>query len=174
VRLAEQEAAKLQQAGGRSIYLHGRKNQQASWERAAIALADSGYAVLPGEPDLPVDDPQEALNQCEQRVNTLAACDALLVLGTEDGRSLDEDMIRVGRQDRESARARARRLLPGGVLDTVGEPIATPVRRATARNLQLDWIDGTVPNEASTKQPLWIDRLQSWLAERGSATGLGR
>ncbi len=157
---AHQEAAKLQQQGGQSIYLHGRVAQKKAWERAAIALADKGYAVLPGEPDPAVTDPQASLELRERRVDALGACDALLLLGTDDGRTLDIDMVAVGRHDRHSARARSNRLLPCGVLDTVGAPIATMVRKATARNLQAEWLDGT-------KDP-WIPGVQKWLAAKGA------
>lgn len=156
---AYSEATKLQQQGGQSIYLHGRTNQHETWERAAIKLAEKGYAVLPGEPDPMITDPQALLELRERRVDALGSCDALLLLGTDDGRALDVDMVAVGRHDRHSARARSKRLLPCGVLDTVGEPIATAVRKATARNLQAEWLDGTC-------EP-WIPRVQQWLVSKG-------
>jgi hypothetical protein len=42
----------------------------------------------------------------------------------------------------------------------VGAPIATVVRKATARNLQAEWLDGT--------QPPWPPRVQRWLAGQGA------
>ena len=80
---------------------------------------------------------------------------------TEDGRALDADLLAIGRYDRQAARARSHRLLPCGVLDTVGPPVATSIRRATARNLQADWLDGT--------QPPWTPAVQHWLAAQGAA-----
>jgi hypothetical protein len=157
---AAQDVARLQGAGEKSIYLHGRSEQRQAWELAAITLADRGYAVLPGEPDPPAHTPQQVLDLRQQRVEAMADCDALLLLGTTDGRALDTDLLAVARHDRQSARARSQRLLPCGVLDTVGPAIATPVRRATARNLQADWLDGT-------HEP-WTPAVQQWLTAKGA------
>ena len=168
-RLAErarvlQDAQRLQAApaaAGQSIYQHGRAPQRKAWEDAANALLAEGFAVVPGDPDPEEDDPQRLQTLRRQRVDALAACDALLLLGTEDGRQLDADLLAVGRYDRHSARARSHRLLPCGVLDTVGGAMATPIRKATARNLQATWLDGT--------QPPWTPQVQQWLVAQGSA-----
>ena len=161
LRQAQEAAAKLQEAQGQSIYLHGRADPSERWERAALALADSGYAVFPGDPDPPASDPETLLTLRERRVEALGDCDALLLLPNEDGRALDADLVTVGRHDRESARARSRRsLLPCGVLDTVGLPVATDVRRRTAKNLKTDWLDGT-------REP-WTDDVRTWLAAKGA------
>ncbi len=157
---AASDVARLQGEGQKSLYLHGRSEQRQAWEQAAITLADRGYAVLPGEPDPPAHSPQQVLELRQQRVEAMAGCDALLLLGTPDGRTLDADLLAVARHDRQSARARSQRLLPCGVLDTVGPAIATPVRRATARNLQADWLDGT-------REP-WTPAVQQWLADKGA------
>lgn len=93
----------------------------------------------------------------ELRVETLTGCDALLLLGTEDGRALDADLVVVGRQDRHSARARCERLLPCAVIDTVGHEIATPERRAAAQGLGIHWIDAT--------KDIWTAQLRRWLVE---------
>ncbi len=159
-RAAEADARKLQAPDGHSIYLHGRASQRKAWEDAAQALVNHGFAVVPGDPDPEFDDPQLLMAMRQQRVATLVDCDALLLLGTPDGRALDVDLLAVGRHDRHSARARSQRLLPCGVLDTVGAPIATVVRKATARNLQAEWLDGT--------QPPWPPRVQQWLAGQGA------
>jgi hypothetical protein len=155
LRRAETEAAKLAQAGGQSLYLHGRSDQAQAWERAALDLTDSGFVVVPGEPDPVENDAQKLHAIRERRVEALSACDALLLLGTGDTRALDADLVVVGKHDRQSARARSKHLLPCGLLDTVGGPIATPVRRATARIVQADWIDGT-------RTP-WSPTIQQWL-----------
>lgn len=163
-RLAERQravagAARLAQSGGQSIYLHGRIDQTASWERAALALTGSGFAVVPGEPD-PVEPDVRTLQSIrERRVETLSGCDALLLVGTADTRALDADLVVVGKHDRQSARARARHLLPCGLLNTVGQALETPVRAATARIVQADWIDGT--------QPSWTPAVQHWLGSKG-------
>ena len=157
---ARDEAHKLQQSGGQAVYLHGRKVQQERWEQVALALADGGYSVLPGEPDPVAPDAQAWQELRARRVETLADCDALLLLGAGDGRLLDSDLIAVGRHDRQSARARSQRPLPCGVFDTVGVPIATPIRKATARNIQADWLDAT--------QDKWVPCVHDWLAEKGA------
>lgn len=159
LRRARAEAARLTQAGGQLLYLHGRADHAQAWEEAGIALTDSGFAVVPGEPDRVERDPAKLQALRERRVETLAGCDALLLLGTEDGRALDADLVVVGKHDRQSARARSHRLLPCGLLDTVGAAIATAVRKATARIVQADWIDGT--------QPEWTPNVQRWLAAKG-------
>jgi len=160
VRRKQEEAARLAQYGGQSIYLHGRADHAQTWEQAAMTLTESGFAVVPGSPDAVERDPARLQEMREQRVEVLTGCDALLLLGTEDDRALDADLVLVGRHDRQSARARTGRLLPCGLLDTVGSAIATPVRRATARNVQADWIDCT--------QPPWTPSVQRWLSEKSA------
>lgn len=156
---AQDEAARLAQPGGQLLYLHGRADHADAWEQAGIALTDSGFAVVPGEPDRVENDPARLQEMRERRVETLSGCDALLLLGTEDGRALDADLVVVGKHDRNSARALSQRLLPCGLLDTVGAAIGTAVRKATARIVQADWIDGT--------EPPWTPRVQRWLADKG-------
>jgi hypothetical protein len=146
-----------------TIYLHGRVDQRRSWERAAAALIDGGFGVMPGEPDTVERDPIKLEDARAQRVRTLSDCDALLLVGSDNGRALDEDLVTVGRQDRNSARALSKRLLPCGLLDTVGAPIATPVRKATARILQTEWID-------ATHDP-WTSEIRRWLGARSSRAG---
>jgi hypothetical protein len=85
-----------------------------------------------------------------------------MLLLSKKGRTLDADLLAVAKHDRNSARARSLRLLPCGLLDTVGTEIATLVRRKTAYNLQADWLDGT--------QPGWLDDVRDWLAKRGTQT----
>lgn len=158
---AREDALRLQGAQGQSIYLHGRAEHRRAWEDAAQALLGDGFSVVPGDPEPPEDDPQKLMRLRRTRVEMLADCDALLLLGTDDGRALDADLLAVGRYDRQSARARSQRLLPCGVLDTAGPAVATAVRKATARSLQADWLDGT--------QPPWTPRVQQWLAAQGAA-----
>lgn len=163
LRRRSEEQAKLAEVGGQSIYLHGRSDRRAHWETAFMHLADNGFVVVPGEPDPVGADPQESQRISQHRVETMSACDALLLLGTDDGRALDADLVVVGRLDRQSARARSRRLLPCGVLDTAGAALATPMRRATARNAQADWLDGT--------QEPWAPGVQQWLAQKAMQAG---
>lgn len=173
-RRAKAEAEKLAaaaagaaMAGGPSelvtIYLHGRADQPKAWERAATALADIGFAVTPGDPGSIEHDPVKLQDARAQRVRMLSDCDALLLVGASDGRALDEDLVTVARQDRNSARARSNRLLPCGLLDMVGAPIASPVRKATARILQTEWID-------ATRDP-WTPEVRRWLGARSAQAG---
>ncbi|CRI57073.1 toll/interleukin-1 receptor domain-containing protein [Pseudomonas sp. CCOS 191] len=159
----ETEAGRLAQESGQTIYLHGRASNSSAWEKAAIALTDSGFMVLPGEPDALEHDPQKLQSVREQRVETLTVCDALLILGSEDGRALDSDLVVLGKHDRQSARARCNRLLPCGLIDTVGATIATPVRKASARVLQADWLDGT--------QITWPQDVKRWLDQKSALLG---
>lgn len=160
---AEAEIARLVSDSGQTIYLHGRADHAKAWEAAGMALIDHGYAVVPGEPDPVESDPKKLQEVRERRVEALCGCDALLLLGTEDGRALDADLVVVGKHDRQSARARSNRLLPCGLLDTAGAAVSTPVRRATARIMQTDWLDGT--------QPPWTPEVQRWLGEKARQAG---
>lgn len=153
---AESDATRLGQGDGhQSIYLHGRADHADAWQRAGTELTDSGYSVVPGDPDPVEHDPKKLQDLSEQRVEMMSGCDALLLIGTDDGRALDADLVVVGKHDRQSARARSNRLLPCGLLDTVGASVATPVRKATARNLQADWLD-------ATRAP-WTPLVRQWL-----------
>jgi hypothetical protein len=157
-RREAEAAARLAQTGGQSIYLHGRADHGHEWEQTAIALTDDGFAVVPGEPD-PVEHDLHRLHEArERRVEAMSACDALVLLGTEDGRALDADLVVVGKHDRQSARARSNRPLPCGLLDTAGATIATPVRRATARIVQADWLDATTTP--------WTPAFRQWLSAK--------
>ena len=150
------DVAKLASAGGQTIYLHGRADHAADWERAAESLLAGGYAVLPGEPDPVERDPARAEAIRERRVEALAASDALVLMGSDDGRAIDADLIVVGKHDRHSARARSQRWLPCALLDTAGAPVATPVRRTTARIVQTDWLDATQQAAAAPLVQRWL------------------
>ena len=97
--------------------------------------------MVPSEPDPVERDPTRAREIAERRVETMSGCDALPLLGADDGRALDADLAQIGRQERQLARARSGRLLPCAVLYTAGPVIATPRRKAAARALNIDWID---------------------------------
>ena len=127
-----------------------------AWERVSDLLR-RGFVVLPTEPDPIAHDPTAIREIAEHRVETMSGSDGLLLLGTQDGRALDADLVVVGRQDRHSARARTDCLLPCGVLDTAGGAIATARRKATARALGIEWIDAA--------RDLWPSEVKSWLNE---------
>jgi hypothetical protein len=155
---ARADAATLAKPGGQTIYLHGRHDEHRTWERAALELTTHNFIVVPGEPDEVDRDARGQQKRRDQRVQTMEACDALLLVATSDTRALDADLVVVGKHDRHSARARSNRLLPCGVLNTVGTQLQTPVRQATARIVQADWIDGT--------QPPWTPEIQQWLGRQ--------
>jgi hypothetical protein len=163
---AEQDAAKLAGKADQVLYLHGRIEQARAWEKANEALSATGFTVLPGEPDAVESDPAKGREVRRRRVETLSECDALLLLGTEDGRALDADLVVVGRGDRQSARALSNRLLPCGLLDTVGAPVATAQRKMAARGLQVDWLD-------STREP-WAGEVRQWLTQKSAAAGMSK
>jgi len=155
--LAQDDLTKLAQDGGQTIYLHSRADHQAAWEKAAATLGEAGFAVLPGEPEKLDPDPKQQQVLRAQRIETMSDCDALLLVAKE-GRALDADLVTVGKHDRQSARARSNRLLPCGVLNVEGESVATAIRRRTARNLLIDWLDAT--------QPDWTASVAQWLKNK--------
>ena len=97
----------------------------------------------------------------EAEITALGASSRLARTEVGDTRALDTDLVVVGKHDRQSARSRSNHLLPCGVLNTVGVALATPVRIATARIVQADWIDGTVP--------AWTPAVHQWLTDKSSA-----
>jgi hypothetical protein len=155
-RRREAEIAKLGATTGQAVYLYGRAEYRETWEVAYDQLIASGFGVFPGEPDAVERDPQKAQDTQRKRVEALGGCDALLLVGTQDGRALDADLAVVGRTDRQLARDRYNRLLPCAVLDVGG--IGLPRRKLNARNLDIDWIDA--------RQDQWIPSLQRWLVEK--------
>jgi hypothetical protein len=160
-RSARETTAKLAAPAGQVVYLHGRAEYAPAWERAANALGQSGLVVLPGEPDPVVSDVKRMQDVRAERVQTMSGCDALLLVASEEGRTVDADLVVVGRQDRHSARALANRLLPCALLDGAGSVIATPQRRGAARSLNVEWID-------ATREP-WTPAVQAWLHEAARA-----
>ena len=114
---------------------------------------------MPGEPDPVERDPKMLREIAERRVDMLSACDGLLLLGADDGRALDADLVVVGRQDRELARARSERLLPCAVLDTAG-PRSRRSRRTGAR----------ARHRLDRHDPGHLDaEVRSWLIEASAA-----
>ena len=154
---AREEAAKLAAPGGQVVYLHGRTESSVAWDRAAKALDQSGLVIMPSEPDPVVRDARRLQEIRQRRIETMSGCDALLLVAPEDGRAMDADLVVVGRQDRNSARAMSNRLLPCAVLDGAGPEIATPRRKVAARSLSVEWID-------ATREP-WTPAVQQWLLD---------
>jgi hypothetical protein len=144
------DAARRAADGGQVIYLHAREEQGEAWQRAGDALGQEDFVVLPTEPDPIVREPEVIREIDARRIDIMSGCDGLLLLGTQDGRALDADLVVVGRKDRQSARSRTEKLLPCAVLDTAGLATTIPKHKATARTLGIEWIDavgGPWPNE---------------------------
>jgi hypothetical protein len=158
---ARAAAAKLAQPGGQSLYLHGRADRHETWLRAYAALTDIGFEVSPDQPDHVEQDVRKLQATRERRVEALTECDALLLVGTDDARALDQDLVAVGKRDRVSARTRSRRPLPCAVLNFVGAPLETPARVDRTQIVEVDWIDGT-------SNP-WVPGVQHWLSAKGKA-----
>lgn len=163
-RVAAADAARLAEDSGQVLYLHARQEHVQTWQRARGALEEQGFAVFPvDEPDRVSADPVQAKEDQASRIDLLGRCDALLLVGTQDARAVDEDLIVVGRGDRQLARAKYQRYVPCGLVDTAGAPLATEARRRTARALQIDWIDGT-------RSP-WAGDVKTWLTQKSVAAG---
>ncbi len=67
-----------------SIYLHGRDDSPKLWDDAADALSNAGFPVSPDGPEPVEADAAKRARIREARVGTMAACDALVVVGPED------------------------------------------------------------------------------------------
>ena len=156
-REAQAQAARLGAAAGQVVYLHGRADHAAAWDHTANELAKRQMVILPGEPDPVVNDPQALQEIRRRRVETMSGCDALLLVGGPDPRSVDADLVVVGRQDRNSACAISNHVLPCALLDGIGDALRTERRRVAARSLNVAWIDAT--------QPTWPPAVQEWLAD---------
>jgi hypothetical protein len=91
----------------------------------------------------------------------MSGCDALLLMPGADARAVDADLVVVGRQDRNSARAISNQPLPCALLDSAGQAIATPQRKQAAKRLNVEWID-------ATSNP-WTPRVHMWLQSGGAA-----
>jgi hypothetical protein len=114
---------------------------------------------MPGEPEPTVGDPKKLREVSDERKLLMADCDAVLLLGTEDGLALDRDMAAIGRNRRNLARQDSQKLLPCAVLDTVGPAVKTQPRLENARNLGIRWLDGT--------DPAWPETIRDWLRAAG-------
>jgi hypothetical protein len=156
-RQREEELRRLTAPAGQAIYLHGRESQALAWDRARRDLVDEGFAVFPLQPE-PVDtEPKRIRERSARRVSVMQGCDAVLLLGTDDGGALESDLPSIGRFDRYQAIAGSNRLLPCSVLDTVGIVGREPILKQIAANICVDWIDATAGP--------WPPRVRSWLKE---------
>jgi hypothetical protein len=148
-------AERLKADTGQVVYLHARAGEIKGWESAVDALSGSGFTVFPSEPDQISNDPQKLQEIRHRRVEIMSGCDALLLMPGGDARGVDADLVVVGRQDRNSARAISNQPLPCALLDNAGQAIATPQRRLAAKSLNVEWID-------ATSSP-WTPKVHTWL-----------
>jgi hypothetical protein len=158
-RRVKQAASGL--ASARQLYLYGRAEHRAAWEDAWRRLDDADFAVFPAQPHSVETDLLTEERHRRDRLKMMKDCEAVLLVGSPDGVAVDTDLQVMGRHEVNLARASARRPIPCALLDTVGEPIATPFRRKLARRMQVDWIDGT-------RDP-WVPQVRSWLQEKSAA-----
>lgn len=142
-RKLQAEKQRLAAEGGQTLYLYAREERRDAWERAYAALGESRFVVVPAAPEPRAESPERLREITDERIKQLVACDALLLLGTNDGFALDGDMLSIGRQSRQLARARSGKLLPCAVLAAEGARIRTPERMTLARKLGIDWLDET-------------------------------
>ena len=156
-RKVQEEAQRLGAEDGQVLYLYAREAHQQAWQETYDALNNAGYFVTPAQPEPVTDTPQKMRQASQKRIEQLVSCDALLLLGTDDGIALDGDMLSVGRQSRNVGRAQSGKLLPCAVLDRSGGSTATSQRKSAARKLNIEWIDGSSEG--------WQQRLRGWLQD---------
>jgi hypothetical protein len=144
-----------------TVYLHGRSDASDQWGRAQKALEDAGFPVLPMQPEAIVTDAAVRRRTRDERVRTMATCDALLMLAPPDPVIFAEELKMLGKADRDLATARAeelgmpRKSLPGAVIDTVSDPNQAQRRKLFAKNFRLDWF--------SYADPAWVGQATNWL-----------
>ena len=149
------EADRLSADSGQAIYLHGRKEHSDIWEKVWSDLDAAGYQVFPSEPDPVSADPIETRRISDDRIGILRGCDALLLLGTENTRTLDADLVVVGRNERHKARAYSNRLLPCAVVDTAGLADSKHRILTNAQRLGIHWI--------KAEHNPWTPSIHPWL-----------
>jgi hypothetical protein len=154
------ERARLTAAKGQVIYLHGRKAHEPVWERVHRELEDDGYVVFPLQAEEVESDPRKSREARRDRVDTMSGCDAILLLGTENLGALTADLVVIGRDDSEQARARSNRILPCGVIDSAGVVRQKPDLSRKAKKLGVSWFDASTPP--------WTPQIRAWL--NGSAS----
>jgi hypothetical protein len=149
--------ANLLAPAGQVVYLHGRKSQETDWRIVRDKLWESDFSVLPIDPEPFVRDPKEAARIRDNRVDTMSGCDAVLLLGSDDGSALSADLTVIGRLDRQQAIARSARPLPCSVLDTRNMVARQPDWPRMARGLGVQWLQASLEDMPP--------RIRGWLSE---------
>lgn len=144
---------KVTAESGQILYLCGRRENTREWEETCNLLQDQRFIVNPDRPQPLTDNGGLDVEYRKQ----LLSSDGLLILGTEDGRAVDSDMVVIGRSYRNLAIAERGSPLPCAVFDTIGQPLKHKRRLRNAENMRIAWIDGTSPN--------WSHQLLNWLRE---------
>lgn len=154
-RLQQEEAGRLAGEAGQIIYLHGREDAEPVWKTVSAELKAAGYQVFPSEPDEICADPVKSRKISDDRLRVLVGCDALMLLGTNDVRALDADLVVIGRNERHKAKAFSDKLLPCAVVDTAGLAGIKPRILDNARDLGIQWI--------GAEGRVWTPDVPSWL-----------
>lgn len=154
-----EEAMRLAADGGQAIYLHGSQENSAIWEDVWSDLETAGFQVYPTEPDPISRDLTETQKISKGRIEILKGCDALLLVGTEDTRMLDADLVVVGRNERHQARAFSDRLMPCAVVDTAGLADNRQRILTNARRLGVHWF--------KAEDQSWTSDIPPWLRGAG-------
>ena len=162
-RKAAEEAAKLVADSGQLLYLHARAPDAERWTAACTDLIGAGYGVLPGAPEPDGVDPSLAARSESAAVETLSACDGLLLVPGDNPQALASDLAVVGHHRRKSARAIRNKPLPCAVIDAGLGLGSNPILRQSASNLRIDWIEAT-PGR-------WLDRVRDWLTAAAKVAG---
>lgn len=153
------EAMKLAAEGGQAIYLHGSQENSEIWEDVWSDLESAGFQVYPSEPDPVSKDLEDTQKISKSRIEILKGCDALLLVGTDDTRMLDADLVVVGRNERHQARAFSDKLMPCAVVDKAGLADTRQRILTNARRLGVHWF--------KAEDEAWISDIPPWLQGAG-------
>jgi hypothetical protein len=111
-------------AGKSTVYLHARQSDVEIWHRIRQQLIDNGYNVLPdslvqetgGLSGLPL-----AQELRRRRAKSYLDCDALLILRSQEGSWIDNELKSVGFGELRDLYAFCQKRLPRAVLDFVND-----------------------------------------------------
>lgn len=153
------EALRLAADGGQAIYLHGSQENSQVWEDVWSDLESAGFQVYPSEPDPITTDLADTQKISKGRIEILKGCDALLLVGTDDTRMLDADLVVVGRNERHQARAFSDKLMPCAVVDKAGLADTRQRILTNARRLGVHWF--------KAQDESWTSDIPPWLSGAG-------
>jgi hypothetical protein len=165
-RRAAASAAKLSAPAGQAIYVHARKRDAARWEAVREKLISAGYGVVPNAPEALPENLGLASDLEDESLQMLRASDGLLLISGDNPNHLASDLVVIGHQRRNSARAASGKPLPCAVIDPGLVPETKLRHQQSAKNMQIDWINASISD--------WTADVKSWLnaaasLERGVA-----